>query len=108
MHLHTNGTHSYGQTKLDGETAVLEVARQKNLKNQVVVLRVPVLYGSCDEPKDSAVNFLMQQLWSSQQLESSQPKTQVDDYALRFPTNTSDVGRVCRDIARLYLDPANA
>jgi S-adenosylmethionine synthetase len=98
----------YGQTKLEGEKAVLEVARKTGATNKVVVLRVPVLYGSCDEPKDSAVNVLMSQLWASQELESGQPKIQVDDYALRFPTNTQDVGRVCRDISKLYLNPGNA
>jgi nucleoside-diphosphate-sugar epimerase len=98
----------YGQTKLEGEQAVLNVASKANAKNKVVILRVPVLYGSCDEPKDSAVNVLMSQLWSAQQIEEGKPKIQVDDYALRYPTNTQDVGRVCRDVAKLYLDPSNA
>jgi S-adenosylmethionine synthetase len=97
----------YGQTKLDGEKAVLEVASKAGSKNTVVVLRVPILYGSCDEPKESAVNVLMSQLWSAQQLEDDQAKIQVDDYALRCPTNTRDVGRVCRDISKLYLDAEN-
>ncbi|CAN9277569.1 unnamed protein product [Alternaria alternata] len=97
---------AYGHSKLEGEQAVLDVASRTGANNKVVVLRVPVLYGSCDEPKDSAVNVLMSQLWNAQQIEQGQPKTQVDDYALRYPTNTQDVGRVCRDIAKLYLDPA--
>jgi S-adenosylmethionine synthetase len=98
----------YGKTKLEGEQAVLEVAELSKTRNKVVVLRVPVLYGSCDEPKESAVNILMSQLWASQKIEEGQPKLQVDNYALRFPTNTQDVGRVCRDIAKLYTDSANA
>ncbi|KAH7413800.1 hypothetical protein DE146DRAFT_638633 [Phaeosphaeria sp. MPI-PUGE-AT-0046c] len=97
----------YGQTKLDGEKAVLDVARASGRKNKVVVLRVPILYGSCDEPKQSAVNVLMSQLWASQKLEDGQAKIQMDDYALRYPTNTQDVGRVCRDISNLYLDTMN-
>jgi S-adenosylmethionine synthetase len=97
----------YGQTKLEGEQAVLDVASKANTRNKVVILRVPVLYGSCDEPKDSAINVLMSQLWTAQQLDEGQPKIEVDDYALRYPTNTQDVGRVCRDIAKLYLDPSN-
>jgi S-adenosylmethionine synthetase len=103
----TGPTNMYGLTKLDGEKAVLEVARTSGSTNKVVVLRVPVLYGSCDEPNESAVNVLMSQLWTAQKLEDGQAKIQVDDYALRFPTNTQDVGRVCRDIAKLYLDAAN-
>lgn len=94
----------YGRTKFDGERAVLDVARAFGSKNQVVVLRVPILYGSCDEPTQSAVNVLMSKLWASQKLEDGQAKIQMDDYALRYPTNTQDVGRVCRDIAKLYLD----
>ncbi|KAH7396349.1 hypothetical protein BKA66DRAFT_438292 [Pyrenochaeta sp. MPI-SDFR-AT-0127] len=97
----------YGQTKLEGEQAVLDVARRQGAQNKVVVLRIPVLYGSCDEPKESAVNVLMSQLWNAQNLEQGQPKIQVDDYALRFPTNTQDVGRVCRDISKYYLDTAH-
>jgi S-adenosylmethionine synthetase len=101
-------TNMYGKTKLEGEQAVLEVASLSDTKNKVVVLRVPVLYGSCDEPKESAVNVLLSQLWAAQKIEDGQAKIQVDDYALRFPTNTQDVGRVCRDIAKLYIDPENA
>ncbi|KAL5113387.1 hypothetical protein ACEQ8H_008731 [Pleosporales sp. CAS-2024a] len=99
-----NPPNTYGQTKLDGERAVLDVATKTGSRNRVVALRVPVLYGSCDEPKESAVNVLMSQLWVAQKLEHGQPKIQVDDYALRYPTNTQDVGRVCRDIAKHYLD----
>jgi dTDP-4-dehydrorhamnose reductase len=99
-----NPPNVYGQTKLDGEKAVLGVATETGARNKVVILRVPILYGSCDEPKESAVNVLMTPLWSAQKLEEGKPKIQVDDYALRFPTNTRDVGRVCRDISKLYLE----
>lgn len=94
-------------SKLDGEKAVLEVASQSGATNKAVVLRVPVLYGNADEPQESAVNVLMEQLWAAQKVEEGAAKIKVDDYALRFPTNTLDVARVCRDIAKLYLDPAN-
>jgi len=103
----TDPPNVYGQTKLDGEKAVLEISNAAGAKSKVVVLRVPILYGPCDEPSDSAVNALMSQLWAAQKLEHGQPKIKVDDYALRFPTNTADVGRVCRDISKLYLDPSN-
>jgi S-adenosylmethionine synthetase len=102
-----NPPNMYGQTKLDGEKAVLEVASKTEAKNKVVVLRVPILYGSCDEPKESAVNVLMSQLWAAQKLGNGEAKIQVDDYALRYPTNTQDVGRVCRDISKLYLNAKN-
>lgn len=89
-------TNIYGQTKLDGEHAVLSASKP----GQTIVLRVPVLYGETD-PKDnnkeSAVNVLMDALWKSQK-----EKVTMDDYALRYPTNTADVARVCIHIARLY------
>ncbi|KAL1593816.1 hypothetical protein SLS60_010548 [Paraconiothyrium brasiliense] len=103
----TDPPNVYGKTKLDGEKAVLGVAETKKKKNKVVVLRVPVLYGSANDPKESAVNVLMSQLWESQKIQPGQPKIKVDDWALRYPTNTSDVGRVCRDLSTLYLDPKN-
>jgi dTDP-4-dehydrorhamnose reductase len=107
----------YGQTKLDGEKAVLDVTSQstKNEKSDTgappvpaVILRVPILYGRADEPSESAVNTLVTQVWESQKIKSNEAKIKIDDYAQRFPTNTEDVARVCRDICKLYLDPQAA
>ncbi|EXJ75768.1 dTDP-4-dehydrorhamnose reductase [Cladophialophora psammophila CBS 110553] len=87
-------TNIYGQTKLDGETAVLQSP------NNTVVLRVPVLYGPTspkENNKESAVNVLMDSLWKSQN-----EKVKMDDWAIRYPTNVQDVARVCLDIAKLY------
>ena len=86
-------TNVYGQTKLDGETAVLK-------SPGTVVLRVPVLYGPTDPKennKESAVNILMDSLWKSQK-----ETVKMDDWAIRYPTNVEDVARVCLDIAKLY------
>jgi S-adenosylmethionine synthetase len=86
-------TNIYGQTKLDGETEVLKYPTS-------VVLRVPVLYGATepeDNNKESAVNVLMDSLYSSQNA-----SVKMDDWAIRYPTNTEDVARVCKDIAKLY------
>ncbi|ETI24726.1 dTDP-4-dehydrorhamnose reductase [Cladophialophora carrionii CBS 160.54] len=89
----------YGQTKLDGETAVLKH------ESGTVVLRVPVLYGPT-EPKEnnaeSAVNVLMDSLWKSQK-----EKVKMDDWAIRYPTNIEDVARVCLDIAKLYTSSSH-
>jgi dTDP-4-dehydrorhamnose reductase len=35
---------------------------------------------------------------------SQKEKVKMDDWAIRYPTNTADVARVCRDIARLYAE----
>lgn len=77
---------------------MLEVSKP----GQAVVLRVPVLYGETD-PKDynkeSAINVLMDGLRKSQK---EGEKVVMDDYAIRYPTNTADIGRVCVDISKLY------
>ena len=91
----------YGETKRDGENAVLQVTKDK--KN-AVVLRVPVLYGSVepeDNNKESAVNVLMDALWKSQDKQGDE-RIKMDDWAIRYPTNTEDVARVIVDVAKLY------
>ena len=66
-----------------------------------VVLRVPVLYGKAEDPKESAVNVLMDVMWKSQGKGS---RIKVDNWAKRYPTNIEDVSRVCVDVATKYLD----
>ena len=83
-----NPTNVYGQTKLDGEKVVLAHAAQN-----AVVLRVPVLYGP-GENSESAVNTLMDALYKTT------GTVKMDDWALRYPTNTEDVARVCLDLAK--------
>lgn len=93
-------TNLYGQTKLDGERAVLNVFEEAGKAGLGVVLRVPVLYGDAEMPAESAVNVLMDSVWKAQEPDA---KIKMDHWALRYPTNTEDVGRVCQDIAVKYL-----
>ncbi|MCJ1382841.1 hypothetical protein MMC17_005954 [Xylographa soralifera] len=97
----THPPNLYGQTKLDGEKAILEQTKETNLG---VVLRVPVLYGSTTDHSESAVNILLNKVGQSQEKEA---KISMDDWAQRYPTNTEDVGRVCQDIATKYLGVGN-
>ncbi|KUJ17736.1 putative methionine adenosyltransferase 2 subunit beta [Mollisia scopiformis] len=93
-------TNLYGETKWEGEKAVLGEGN-----GGAVVLRVPVLYGSVEEEvgnKESAVNVLMDAVWKVQKEEMK-----MDHWAVRYPTNTEDVGRVCTDTATKYLDSDN-
>lgn len=87
-------TNFYGETKWEGEKAVLdEMEKGKGKEGKVVVLRVPVLYGSVEDAvgnKESAVNVLMDAVWKAQDGELV-----MDDWAIRYPTCTEDVGRVC-------------
>ncbi|KAL1862532.1 hypothetical protein Daus18300_008491 [Diaporthe australafricana] len=95
----TGPTNLYGRTKLDGEHAVLEEFETAGKTGLGVVLRVPVLYGDAEMPNESAVNVLMDVVWRAQKGE----KIQMENWALRYPTNTEDVGRVCHDVAAKYL-----
>lgn len=94
-------TNLYGETKLDGEKAVLGEFEAAGKEGLGVVLRVPVLYGPAHTNAESAVNILMDSVLKAQQ---EGAKVVMDHWALRFPTNTEDVGRVCRDIAVRYLE----
>ncbi|KAI1327699.1 NAD(P)-binding protein [Xylariaceae sp. FL0255] len=93
-------TNLYGQTKLDGERAVISVFEKAGKQGLGVSLRVPVLYGDAEMPAESAVNVLMDSVWKAQEPAA---KIKMDHWALRYPTNTEDVGRVCADISEKYL-----
>lgn len=85
-------TNFYGQTKLDGEHAMLDEYKNAGKTGLGVALRVPVLYGDAEMPTESAVNVLMDVVWTAQEPGA---KVKMDHWALRYPTNTEDVGRVC-------------
>ena len=95
----------YGQTKLDGEGVVLGATKQTGLG---VVLRVPVLYGKAEELKESAINVLMDAVSKAQEVKAENAKINMDHWAQRYPTNTEDVGRVCKDVAMKYLEAGDA
>ncbi|PFH49932.1 hypothetical protein AMATHDRAFT_62246 [Amanita thiersii Skay4041] len=77
----TNPLQLYGQTKRDGEHAVLNADGAK-----VIVLRVPVLYGPAPKNSDSAVNVLLDAV-----LDQSGKFYKMDHYATRYPTNVLDI-----------------
>lgn len=101
----TGPTNLYGVTKLDGEKAVIEEFSKAGKEGLGVVMRVPVLYGKTEEGRneESAVNVLLDAV-----LKAQEGKVKMDHWALRFPTNTEDVGRVCRGksgLSRVALHP---
>lgn len=93
----TNPPNLYGQLKRDGEIAVLEETKDSGLG---VVLRIPVQYGSAKSHSESAVNTLVDAVWKSQDENAG---VKMDDWSIRYPTNTEDVARVCRDIVIKYV-----
>ncbi|KAH7342287.1 putative methionine adenosyltransferase 2 subunit beta [Rhexocercosporidium sp. MPI-PUGE-AT-0058] len=90
----------YGETKWEGEKAVLAEYAKAGKEGWGVVLRVPVLYGEANTPAESAVNVLMDAVWKAQEKGAS---VKMDHWAIRYPTNTEDVGRVLKDVATKYL-----
>jgi dTDP-4-dehydrorhamnose reductase len=91
-------TNLYGQTKLDGERAVLDALKEVGKEGLGVVLRVPVLYGNAETPAESAVNVLMDVLWKAQ---TEGAQISMDHWAIRYPTNTEDIGRVCHGMSHI-------
>ena len=83
----------YGETKWEGEKAVLSAYDKAGKAGWGVVLRVPVLYGEAESPAESAVNVLMNAV---QKAEDKDANIKMDHWAIRYPTNTEDVGRVCQ------------
>ncbi|KAF9262264.1 NAD(P)-binding protein [Marasmius fiardii PR-910] len=77
----TNPLNLYGQTKRDGEQAVLCIDNAK-----AIVLRVPVLYGPAPKNSDSAVNILLDVVQ-----DQSGKQYNMDHYATRYPTNVEDI-----------------
>ncbi|OBZ67466.1 Methionine adenosyltransferase 2 subunit beta [Grifola frondosa] len=77
----TNPLNLYGQTKRDGELAVLGVTGSKS-----IVLRVPILYGPAPKNTDTAVNILLDVV-----ADQSGKQYKMDHYATRYPTNVVDI-----------------
>ncbi|TFK72105.1 NAD(P)-binding protein [Pluteus cervinus] len=77
----TNPLQLYGRSKREGEIGVLGIDEA-----DVVVLRVPVLYGPSPQNSDSAVNVLLDVV-----LDQSGKAYKMDHYATRYPTNIIDI-----------------
>ncbi|KOS15180.1 vacuolar protein sorting-associated protein vps5 [Malassezia pachydermatis] len=83
---------AYGQSKRDGELAVLEAASTGRATN----LRVPVLYGKADNMNESAVNTLLAVV------QHTDVPVRMDAHAVRYPTCVEDVARILEQLASLY------
>ncbi|XP_060792347.1 methionine adenosyltransferase 2 subunit beta isoform X3 [Neoarius graeffei] len=90
-----NPLNMYGKSKLRGEEEILRHCPG------AAVLRVPILYGEVEKVEESAVTVL----WDRVQ-EGAESST-VDHCQQRFPTYTSDVARVCRNMAERGLQDSS-
>lgn len=81
---------AYGQSKLDGEHALL------GCDPEACVLRLPLLYGPVVDWSESAVTSLTPAIVASADLASA-PAT-MDAWATRYPTYTPDVAVVIREM----------
>ena len=78
---------AYGVSKYKSELAVQEVG------GDFCILRVPILYGAIESLDESPVSVIAGQLMAGDELV-------FDDWARRYPTNTSDVGFVLRQMIK--------
>jgi dTDP-4-dehydrorhamnose reductase len=80
-----NPLNAYGLSKLASERVVPEVC------GDYCILRVPILYGQVESLDESPISVIAGQLMSGEGLE-------FDHWATRYPTHTSDVGFVLRQM----------
>ncbi|KAK9328007.1 hypothetical protein V1520DRAFT_347280 [Lipomyces starkeyi] len=88
-----NPTNLYGITKRNGELESLK----HNKKS--LIFRVPVLYGEVEKTSESAINALVDITLNV----NRETEVEIDNWQIRYPTNTQDIGRVLRDLADLIL-----
>lgn len=79
-----NPLNFYGRSKLEGEEVVRRAVDH-------AILRVPILYGPCESLEESAVTVLARILIDGRE-------TKLDHWATRYPTQTTDVAVVCRQL----------
>jgi len=82
----TNPTNKYGQSKLEGEHKVREI------DESFVVLRIPVLYGSIANLKESALTCLLDTV-------RDKKPAQISSYEVRCPAHTHDIAKILLDMA---------
>ncbi|KAJ8098194.1 hypothetical protein POJ06DRAFT_146635 [Lipomyces tetrasporus] len=89
-----NPTNLYGITKRKGELEALK----HNKKS--LIFRVPVLYGEVEKMSESAINILVEITLNANQA----TEVEMDNWQIRYPTNTEDIGRVLKDLSDLILN----
>lgn len=92
----THPINAYGQSKLDGEHAVLAAG------GNAAILRVPILYGAVESLDESPVTVLAKNMLNARTGE----RLAMEHWATRYPTHTSDVAAVLSQmVARRQTHP---
>ncbi|KAK9366261.1 hypothetical protein V1509DRAFT_630243 [Lipomyces kononenkoae] len=86
-------TNFYSATKRKGELEAL------TLNGKSLILRIPVLYGEAENMSESAINILVEITMNV----NREAEVNMDNWQIRYPTNTSDIGRVLRDLSDLII-----
>ena len=84
----THPLNAYGQSKLDGEQAVQAAC------GDFAILRVPILYGAVESLDESPVTVLAKNMLNAR----SGERLPMENWATRYPTHTSDVAEVLRQM----------
>ncbi|ODQ71506.1 hypothetical protein LIPSTDRAFT_4739 [Lipomyces starkeyi NRRL Y-11557] len=101
-----NPTNLYGITKRNGELESLK-HNKKSLIFRVPIKSLPALnlcsnlcrYGEVEKTSESAINALVDITLNV----NRETEVEIDNWQIRYPTNTQDIGRVLRDLADLIL-----
>ncbi|XP_076060594.1 methionine adenosyltransferase 2 subunit beta-like isoform X2 [Oratosquilla oratoria] len=89
-----NPLNKYGQSKLEGEKATMEV------NPDACILRIPILYGPVERIDESAVTVLLNCI------KDKKPIT-LSHYEKRYPVNVRDIAKILRDlIMKIDKDPS--
>ena len=89
----THPINAYGQSKLDGEKAVLASGCD------AAVLRVPILYGEVENLAESPVTVLASNMLNARAGE----RLAMENWATRYPTHTRDAAAVLRQMTAYKL-----
>lgn len=79
-----NPINDYGKSKLEGEKAIHQIM------NDACILRLPILYGQTEYLNESAVTEIADNLLNSEMTDIF-----LDNVAIRYPTHTADVSKIC-------------
>ncbi|KAI9294677.1 NAD-P-binding protein [Neoconidiobolus thromboides FSU 785] len=82
-----NPLNFYGKTKHEGEKELISI------DFDLVILRVPVLYGETKYLKESAINCLIESV------KSSDKQIKMDHLMPRYPTYVGDIAKLCKNLS---------